>query len=238
MCGGRGGRRISLAVALLLCSAVAAAEGAGTLRAELAGPFHESVQEDVAVSGAIVVGVAAPAALSGPATLGGLMVPMVGEQICMTVLSRDGVYYSRNDYRVPGASDAVASSFVLVPYEGTQQRELIGSYGEGELAIRVTPGSCAQDPGKFLVPSRASEYQAVDLLINAFGANAVYFRTADGTEADCVEFTQGRRTSYDYRCSIPVTALDTDSRVVIVERERYGRPLGEVEVELQLHSGR
>ena len=79
----------------------APAHAASPLRAELDGPFHEAVQEEVAVSGSVVVGVAAASALSGAATLAGLVIPAATEAICLTVLSRDlghaGTHKERDD---------------------------------------------------------------------------------------------------------------------------------------------
>ncbi|MEQ8484387.1 MAG: hypothetical protein RIB46_08480 [Pseudomonadales bacterium] len=207
-----------------------------TVRAELAGTFHETVQEEVSVSGSVVVGVAAGSALSGPAALSGLIIPTTAERICLTVLSRDGVYFSRNTFLVPAERRADDAAFVLLPYEGTKRRELVLGFGPGELAVRATPGDCEAAGSTYLVAADREDFDSVQVLINAFGATAVYFRTADGMEADCEEFVEGRRTSYDYRCEIPVAALGKGRQVVFIDRERYGRPLGEVEIELQLSS--
>ncbi len=224
------------ALVLGLCGAFAV-RAATTVRAELDGEFHEAVQEDVRVSGSVIVGVAAASALSGEATLAGLIIPTSAERICLTVLSRDGTYYSRNTFRVPGSGQGAEEILVLLPYEGTRRRDLLRSFGPGDLAVRATPGDCEQSPSTYLVATRETSFETVDVLINSFGANAVFYRTADGTEADCQEFTEGRRTSYDYRCTIPVAALRKGRQVVFIERERYGRPLGEVEIELRLSNG-
>lgn len=210
------------------------ASAQSTVRAELTGAFHETVQEEVSVSGSVVVGVAASGALSGPAALSGLIIPIAADHICLTVLSRDGVYFSRNAFRVPNERRADDAAFVLLPYEGTRRRELVLGFGPGELAVRATPGDCEAAGSTYLVAADREDFDTVQVLINAFGATAVYYRTADGTEADCQEFVEGRRTSYDYRCEIPVAALGKGRRVVFIDRERYGRPLGEVELELQL----
>lgn len=219
------------AIAVLLCLAAAQAGATPPPRASLNGSFHEAVQEEVAVSGSVVVGVAAASALSGAAALAGLVVPASADAVCLTLLSRDGVYYSRNSYDV----SAGAGGMVVLPYEDfTRQRELISRYPAGDLAVRAMPGSCEESPAVYLVPVSVDPAASVDVLVNAFGANDVWFRGPDGAEHDCEEFTEGRRTSYDYRCSIPLGLLGAGRKQVVIERERYGRPLGAVAIELQL----
>lgn len=218
------------AIALLLCLA-GHAGATPPPRATLNGSFHEAVQEEVAVSGSVVVGVAAAGALSGEAALAGLVVPATVDAICLTLLSRDGVYYSRNSYDVR----AGAGGMVVLPYDDfTRQHELISRYPPGDLAVRAMPGSCDEAPTVYLVPTSADPSATVDVLVNAFGANDVWLRGPDGEETDCEEFTEGRRTSYDYRCSIPLGVLGPGRKQVVIERERYGRPLGAVNIELQL----
>lgn len=226
---------IGTASLIAVCSVVApAAEPAPPLRAELDGEFHEVVQEEVSVSGTVVVGVAAAGALSGPATLAGLLIPTSAPHVCLTLLSRDGVYYSRNTYRIPEPANAVGAAFALLPFERTSRRDLIAGYAEGELAVRATAGSCEDSASVYLVASAEGAFDTVDVLINSFGANAVYYRTADGVEFDCSEFTEGRRTSFDYRCEVGAGLLGAGRQTLVIERERYGRPLGAVEIQLQL----
>ncbi|MEQ8859933.1 MAG: hypothetical protein RIC56_14920 [Pseudomonadales bacterium] len=208
--------------------------GAGELvRATLRGDFHETVQEEVSVSGSVVVGVAAASALSGPATLSGLIIPAAAQEICLTVVSRDGVYFARNTYTMPESALA-AGSFAVLPFDETRRRELIGSFKDGELAMRATPGSCDAPGIIYLVPAAGTTFETVDVLINGFGATDVYFSTAAGGEGECEEYREGRRTSYDYHCDIPVAELGAGRTTVLVERERYGRPLGEVTIELDV----
>lgn len=221
----------STTVTLLFGLAAGQASATPPPRASLNGNFHEAVQEEVAVSGSVVVGVAAASALSGEAALAGLMVPAAADAICLTLLSRDGVYYSRNSYDVR----AGAGGMVVLPYDDfTRERERIRLYPAGDLAVRAMPGSCEDSPAVYLVPTAGNPADTVDVLVNAFGANDVYFRGPDGVETDCEEFTEGRRTSYDYRCSIPLGLLGAGRKQVVIERERYGRPLGAVSIELQL----
>jgi hypothetical protein len=231
----RGGRWTTCAIVLLLAGLWPAVSlQADTPRATLTGEFHEAVQEEVSVSGSVVVGVAAAGALSGPATLSGLIIPSSSPLICLTVLSQDGVYFARNTYQVPEQAQSDAAAFVLLPFEGTKRRDLISSFGPGEMSVRATPGDCAVASDTYLVASDATAFATVDILINAFGATDVYYRTGDDSEGECAEFVEGRRTSYDYRCQIPVSAMTmTRGRhSVFIERERYGRLLGEVEIEL------
>tara|TARA_R110002074_G_C12543322_1_gene665890 strand:+ start:381 stop:1106 length:726 start_codon:yes stop_codon:yes gene_type:complete len=194
--------------------------------------FFESVQKDVSVSGTVIVGIAAAGAQSGPATLAGLVLQTTARMICLTTQSRDGVYYSRNSYSVPLQTDA--ATLIQLPYKETKQPDLILGYEQGDLAVQTTPGSCEQGSNTYLIAARDQNFDSVELLINGFGATAVFYRTLDGVGASCTEFLAGRRTSYDYQCSVPVSQLDQGRQVILIERERYGRPLGSVEVEVQL----
>jgi hypothetical protein len=223
--------------AMALALTAAPAGGAPPVRAELDGPFHEAVQEEVAVSGSVVVGVAAAGALSGAATLAGLVIPAAESRVCLTVLSRDGVYFARNTFRVPPQAEGGDSVFIVLPFDGTRQRDRLAGYPAGDLAVRATPGSCDEASTTYLVATGGADSATIDVVINAFGANDVYYRTADGTEGDCAEFTEGRRTSYDYLCKVPRAALGDGRQQLVIERERYGRPLGEVTIELQLGIG-
>lgn len=219
--------------AILCLSATTPAYSDSLVVAKLEGDrFFESVQEDVSVSGTVIVGIAAAGAQSGPATLAGLILQTTAEKICLTTQSRDGVYYSRNTYNVPPQPDAV--TLIQLPYEGTARRDLIQSYDQGDLAVQATPGSCSQGSNTYLVAARDQEFDSVELLINGFGATAVFYQTPSGSDASCTEFLAGRRTSYDYKCLVPVSQLDQGRQIILIERERYGRPLGSVEVEVQL----
>jgi len=202
------------------------------LRATLSGAFHETVQEEVGVSGSVVVGVATANALSGAAALAGFVVPVSSSQVCLTVVSRDGVYSSRNTYLMPPLEKGGAELWAVLPFEGTQRRELINSYVEGDLAVRATPGNCSSQKSDYLVVRRDGQVDSVSILVNAFGANDVFFRTEEGKEENCQEFTEGRRTSYDFVCRVPVTGASHQQ--VAIERERYGRSLTTAHLNLVL----
>ena len=223
--------------AVACISAVAlSAYAAEPMRAQLEGDFHEAVHEEVGVSGSVVAGVATADAFSGNAALAGLMIRTHSPHVCLEVLSRDGVYSSRNSYVVPNTGDGAVDALVVLPFEGTRQRNLIRRYGDGELAVRATPGACDEAGNTYLVASQAAGFDRVDVLVNSMGANEVYYRAADGTEGDCIEFTKGRRTSYDFRCSVPL--IGDGPQKIRIERERYGRSLGTAILELQPGSHR
>ncbi len=163
--------------------------GAAPIPAELVVNTQESIHEEVAVSGAVVVGVAAANA--------------------------DGVYFARNTYRIPKNAATPGSRVVLLPFEGTKRPDLIRGYGAGDLAVRTTPGKCEASSSTYLIAASELSSENVEVLINGFGANAVFYRTADGSEADCTEITEGRRTSYDYRCAIPIGSIGTGLQSVV-----------------------
>lgn len=204
------------------------------VRGVLAAPFQESVQEEVKVSGSVIVGIAATDVLSGTALMSGFLVPYQSTKLCLTVRSRDGVYFSRNAFNI-SAVTPVPVSGILLSLEGTRQQKLLDKYSADDVAVSATDGDCSGDRGTWLVPNLQSQAIAtVDVLVNGFGATAVFYATSLGQRGDCIEFQQGRRTSYDFRCRIERAHLPDGVAQIEIERERYGRKLPTVPMSIAL----
>jgi hypothetical protein len=217
--------------ATLACLAVAfapgAAYGAEPVRAVLDGPFHEAVNTEVSVSGTVVVGLG----ISGTAFRGspaGMRVATTSPVVCLVVQSRDGVYFSRNQFSRPEGT--VSAESLLLPYEGTRQLALLRGYQDGELVAYASPGPCSEPTEVLLVPQRAAPVEHIDIMVNGFGANATSVELG-GAMHSCREITEGRRTAFDFRCSVAVADIPPDGKVTI-HRERYGRPLPEAMITL------
>ncbi|WP_068809534.1 hypothetical protein [Thauera phenolivorans] len=225
-------------IVLALCAA--SAHAAEPLVAELVGErLFETERADVAVSGSVVVGVATRRAGGGRALaklqLSPRPLPDDG-QVCLTVLSRDGVYYSRNSFRLPPDSEGAT---VRLPYATTRAARL-ADYGSEDLAVLITAGSCEQgDDRAYLLADAAAPQPptTIRLLINSFGATDVFFRTGSPvTEGSCTAITTGRRTSFDHWCDIP-WPQGSERRELVIERERYGRAMPVVRLALPLFAG-
>ncbi len=222
---------------LLACTLLAALPGvarsAPPLEAELVGAFFETEQVDVAVSGSVVVGVTSTAVQGGKSADSLLLLHAAGDpQVCLTMLSRDGVYYSRNTFRLP---DAGAGQAVRLPYR-SNLRDRLGNYEAADLAIRANAGSCELSTNLYYVLGSASDQApgAIRVFINSFGATDVFYRSeAQGLEGACTPIAEGRRTSVEDWCDIPRPS--GGERVDVgIERERYGREMPTVTLTLVL----
>ena len=222
---------------LQACALLAALPGMATpappLEAELVGAFFETEQVDVAVSGSVVVGVTSTSVQGGKSVGSLLLLHAAGDpQVCLTMLSRDGVYYSRNTFRLP---DAGAGQAVRLPYR-TNLRDRLGNYEAADLAIRANAGRCQFSTNLYYVLGSASDQApgAIRVFVNSFGATDVFYRSAaQGLEGVCTPIAEGRRTSFDYWCDIPRPS--GGERVDVgIERERYGREMPTVTLTLVL----
>lgn len=199
---------------------VAAAE---PLDAELLNdPFVEVYQPEVQVSGNVIVGVmsaTAQDALSRDSLAVRSGSP--GAEVCVRATSNDGIYSSRNHYRLPGDS----GDGVRLPYRSGRV-DVLSDYGDGDIAVAVTLGSCeAAGSDAYLVADSVDGDPAdpVLLQLNSFGATDVFVQ-ASGSEdlIPCEYLTEGRRTTYDFVCTLDAGAGGADGTVTVI-RERFGR---------------
>jgi hypothetical protein len=235
----------------LLAGALCLACG-GTVGAEepvvatVEGQFFEVERADVDVGGSVIVGVADPHAATGRAVRKLLLAGVSGAssgRVCLVVLSRDGVYYSRNTYRYEMREGSERPT-VALPYDQSKLHNTLEQYGEGELAIRVTPGPCDDPATGYLVvgSTAAAAAKSVRVFVNSFGATDVFFEFPQASlSGACTGITEGRRTSFDFWCDIPRPAVSETSPSTSLEvrilRERYGREMPEAPVTLLLAIG-
>jgi hypothetical protein len=205
--------------------------------AKLVESFYESVQPEVNVSGNVIAGVMGTSALTGDSVRNILVYPALEggiRDICLRVVSRDGIYTSRNVYRLP---DSIAGEPVRLPYDKSSQLELLGSYADKDIAMTAVLGSCDTADSLYYVISASNSEQAenIRLYINSFGATDVYYQVLLGdsewSDAEvCTYVSEGRRTTFDFWCDVP-GALATGNRTELrIQRERFGRAQPAVDI--------
>lgn len=218
----------------LLAALTGAAMAAPPLEAELVGAFFETEQVDVAVSGSVVVGVTSTAVQGGKSVDNLVLLHAAGDpQVCLTMLSRDGVYYSRNTFRLP---DAGAGQAVRLPYRSSL-RDRLGNYEATDLAMRASAGNCERSTNLYYVLGTASGPApgAIRVFVNSFGATDVFYRSeVQGLDGVCTPIAEGRRTSFDHWCDIPWPGNGAKRVDIGIERERYGREMPAVTLTLVL----
>ncbi len=231
---------------LFICTSVAAQE---PVEAELlSGKLQESYQPDVSISGSVIVGVmsagVAAAVASDGITIQPQLNPGAGD-ICLRVASRDGIYMSRNAYGIPDGGERS----VRLPYDTDHDDELDSYVGDengkptNKLAVSATTGNCESEPDqyKYLLLSAQGSAPAEDvvILVNSFGATDVFYKLgpedADTDPVDCTYISEGKRTAYDYVCSLGDIRQQGDVQVSII-RERFGRAQPDVELTILSNS--
>jgi hypothetical protein len=230
---------MSMPALLVLLLASATALGAPPHVARLVGNFHETEAVDVNVSGSVIVGVASANAVGGKAvqSLQLLHAPSPDKrQVCLTLQSRDGVYYSRNTFELPADS---AGSVVRIPYDKSSRLDRLARYGRDELAMRATAGSCETSTSQYYVldASAARPPESIRVFVNSFGATDVFHSSGRGKSSPCTPVGEGRRTAFDYWCEIPWPRGGSDKLAVEIQRERFGRDMPPVSLTLFLKSG-
>jgi hypothetical protein len=216
-----------------------AAHAAPPYLARLVGPFHETESVDVKVSGSVVVGVASINAVGGKAvqSLQLLNKPTPPNRlVCLTLQSRDGVYYSRNTFELPAESEDKA---VALPYDRSSRLGTLAKYGREDLAIRASAGPCERSANEYYVLDASAERPAelIRVFVNSFGATDVFHASGSaGKPVACKPIGAGRRTSFDYWCDIPWPPGGEPFDVRIL-RERFGRDMPAVSLKLFPGSG-
>jgi len=213
----------------LLCNPIQAAQ---PITAELLSePFRESYQPEVKVSGNVIVGVmsgAAQAALREDRLGVRVDSAMAGAEVCVRATSNDGIYQSRNHYRLPAATERAH-----LPY-ASGMGDVLGGFGPHGLAVSVSTGDCeATAAGTFLVAGAVDEAAAtpVTLFVNGFGATDVFVAVGDDADLEpCEYIDEGRRTTYDFYCTL--ASVPAQSRSVTIVRERFGREQPEISLKL------
>ncbi|MFO7542413.1 MAG: hypothetical protein R6W97_06320 [Thiobacillus sp.] len=197
--------------------------------------FFESNSPDVNVSGSVIVGVLGNNASGGDSIQGLQLTNPVSPRetsdspVCLTVQSRDGAYFSRNTFNLPGGS---GGNLVRIPYDKSKFLDKLKRYSRNELAMLATPGKCENKTnGYYVIDAAATKPpESIRVFINSFGATDVFYRAGGGSFVPCTPISEGRRTSFDYWCDVPWPRggkLNVD-----IQRERFGREMPAVALPL------
>ncbi len=205
---------------LLLCLwTVASAQD--TVSAELVSdPFVESYEPEVSVSGNVVVGImttAAAAAIAKDQVAINATADAGDQRVCLKAASRDGIYTSRNVYALPGAAGNVR-----LPYR-SKLNDVVDDYGEHEIALSATVGDCDSGASDYFLLGTTADGEpgSAVMYLNSFGATDVFVEIGDEIEP-CEYISEGRRTTFDFICSLDISAGAGAVPVTII-RERFGR---------------
>lgn len=223
------GQTATVAIACI-CAATTSLGAAAELTAELVD-FQESVQQEVSVSGTLVVGFSADTLTAGRDVQSiGVRVPteLSGQRVCLSVQTRDGTYVARNTYKLPAASSEPAR----LPYGKSNHIPLLKSYEDGWIAYALTPGDCPGEEQRLLIPinvrTPAEPPHGIHLMVNGLGATDVSYSIENTERRFCDPITDGRTTVFDFRCEIEhPDSLATTGGTITLHRERFGRELAE-----------
>ncbi len=214
-------------IALLVLWIPGAVLGQAAVPASLVSdPFYESYQPEVAVSGNVIVGVMTAAAAQAIIDDSLVLTASAGagdKSVCLTAASHDGIYSSRNQYRLPDAADGT----VRLPYR-SGLADVVRAYADGQIAVAASTGSCEGGGSDYYVLSsiNASSDDNIHVYLNSFGATDVFFQL--GSDSDdvpveaCEYISEGRRTTFDFVCNLGKQPGGEWIDVTLI-RERFGR---------------
>lgn len=222
--------RVRIGLCLLLLSATGQSAEPATAQL-LSEPFLETYQPEVEVSGNVIVGVMSPtaqAALIDDRLGVQVSEALGGGEVCLRATSNDGIYNSRNHYRLPETPGRAH-----LPYASDMNEVLIG-FQPGELAVSIARGDCESTAtSAYLVASTVDDAETVPVTIylNGFGATDVFFAYAGEEELrSCEYITEGRRTTYDFFCTLELG--NGGEETITLVRERFGREQPEITLNL------
>lgn len=192
--------------------------------AELAtNPFNEILHERALISGPALTGVLGEVSRDTEAPLLSAHIPAGWTEICTSVLSADGLYEARNDYRIP---DGWGGGTINLPYP-TQRLERLNALEGGTIAVLTRQGSCSAPENRFAIAYWRSEpdMTQASLLVNSFRADEVvaYVGSDPGApEVVCSNIGGSSLTAFDTMCDI-VLPVEGDEVEVELLRVRAGQ---------------
>lgn len=197
--------------------------------------FREQLVQEASVSGRVVTGVLladSPAAHS----LALFSAPLeAGADVCVRVVSRDGLYWSENTFRWPAAAGV---DVVRLQYPS---RYDLSHYGGTELSVLAYEGDCSEArSGPVLVALRGDsgpEPEALDIFVNSGRADTFAVLTPPGgatTTIACHLIREGRRTGYDTICTVPLAGSRDATLAVRIVRRRFDRMMPPTELVVRM----
>lgn len=206
-----------MAVALLLAWGSGVVAGSGLRAQEMITPRDTPFKEDlrpeaVISSGGRVVGIVGDADPSDrfPELRAAIPAGWAGRDICIGVVSADGLYESRNTFEVP---DELDSAIAPVAYP-TEKTDALKQIDRMRMGVLVSRGDCGADETLYAVafwstaPARMpGEFR---VLVNSFRADRVELYTESGRRVVCDRLSGAGQTAFDAECVVPLGGLAGD----------------------------
>jgi len=191
--------------------------------------FKEKYSSNVPVSGRVISGVMMRSIKSTNQFFIDLPT-LETETICFRVQSKDGTYFSSNEYKITDKGFAGKIS----PEYPTQYQDILEGFNASELALLAFVGSCSEKKlNNVLVSSRSNETSPgfVVILVSS-GRSDVFLSAlaANGKRKSlkCKRLIKGKRTAYDTECSVKVKDLVLGTNELSIIRRKGGRMLPSV----------
>jgi hypothetical protein len=187
--------------------------------------FNEKYNSNVPVSGRVIAGVMFRSAKDPDNELSIFLAPLKSDLICFKVQSKDGTYYSANEYKVP--ESGISGS--IFPEYPTKYKKLLNEFDDTELALLAFSGNCdSKQIDTILISARSQTgiQEDVVMLVNS-GRSDVFLITAQESgkrkTTKCKRIIEGKRTAYDTQCLIEVDSLiEGINELSIIRRKPTG----------------
>ena len=211
--------------------------------AELKGSFEEKYSEEVPVSGNVIAGVML---YDNDKKNENEFDPRVfvshqteGFDICLSVVSKDGMYSSHNTFTIPKID---SSTYITADYSKTKHKRYLDSAVSDNIAIKARIGSCDGDRNKpFLITSSTPEHinsKSLNLYIDSLGATDVMVaaRSSDRKiiKGQCEAIHGERKTGYDHICNFDLSTFSPKEFDVQVVRRRFGRNMDAIKFKVAM----
>lgn len=200
--------------------------------------FTEHYSSDVPVSGKVLVGILIE---SKNVNSRFFVKSSAGTNLfCFQVNSIDGTYFSENEYLLT-STEKLANEQGLVEVEyPTQFKKILKEFGDNELALLATEGSCDSQSNLHFVATKdkIENSDKVRFLISS-ARSQVFMRLKSNIQSiqpTCARIEEGKRTAYDTICEINLSELVSESFDGQIIRRKNNRTLDNVNFSLSIAS--
>lgn len=223
---------IQTLAAVVLVTVISTGMAAGSEARLKHSEFRESVQAEVAVSGSVLVGAHSTDIASGR-DVGRIKIPSFAgnsSEVCLSVVTRDGVYMARNTYVLPNDESQAP---VALPYKHSKSLQLLSNYSQDQVAISVLEGDCDAPERRIILPAQSpGATDSILLMVNGLGATDVFVRFGSSIdESTCKPLIDDKSVVFDFLCEIALPdAKASGHHELLIGRERFGRELPEAKM--------
>ena len=199
--------------------------------------FNEKYNSDVPVSGRVLSGFMMES-VKKPTNMFLDIPNQTSGIICLQVQSKDGSYFSSNEYQI---TDNTVYG-VISPDYPTEYAEIINIFNHNELAILSFQGSCEQKKvNNLLIASRGDDLLTSNVVffINS-GRSDVFLNLKDlngkNNIIQCFRIQNGKRTAYDTECKVSLEEIKIAKGEVSILRRKSGRMFPSIKLNIKLQS--